>query len=76
MAVDPGLCRRRRIGPDEAGIAVRQVEDEEMGLLLDPADDDGGFPEISLGPKSACACPGGCANGTNISRPRRSRSRT
>ena len=49
MAVHPGLRRRRGIGPHEAGVAVRQIKDKEMGLLLDPADDDGCFTEIRLG---------------------------
>jgi hypothetical protein len=48
----------------EAGIAVRQVEDEEVGLLLDTINDD------VASPKSAWASPGGCASGTNTSRPR------
>ena len=48
MAVHPRLRLRRRISPDEAGVAVRQVYDEEMGLLLDAADDSDGFAEICL----------------------------
>jgi hypothetical protein len=48
VAIDPGLGRRRRIGADKAGIAVRQVHDEEMGLLLHPADDDRRLAEVRL----------------------------
>ena len=48
VAIDPGLRRRRRIGPDVTGIAVRQIHDEEMRLLLDTADDDHGLAEVSL----------------------------
>lgn len=48
VAIDPGFGRRRRISPHEAGIAVRQVQDEEVRLLLDPADDDDGFAEVRL----------------------------
>jgi hypothetical protein len=49
VAIHPGLRRRRRIGPHEAGIAVRQVHDKEMRLLLDTADDDHRLAEIGLG---------------------------
>jgi len=49
VAVDPGLSRRCGIGTHEAGIAVRKVQNEEMGLLLDPADDDHSLAEIGLG---------------------------
>ena len=48
VAIDPRLRRRRRIGPDKAGIAVRQVHDEEVRLPLDPADDHDGFAEVGL----------------------------
>ncbi len=48
MPVDPGLGGRRRIGPDVAGIAVRQVESEEMCLPFDPIDDDQRLAEIGL----------------------------
>ena len=48
VTVHPGLGGRRRIGPDEAGVAVRQVEGEEMRRLLDPADEHAGLAEIGL----------------------------
>ncbi len=38
VAVHPCLRHRRRIGPHIAGVAVRQIEHEEAGLLLDTAD--------------------------------------
>ena len=44
MAVHPRLRLRRRISPDEAGVAVRQVHDEEMGLLPDAAAACDGHP--------------------------------
>ena len=49
VTVDPGLGGRRRIGADEAGVAVRQVEGEEMRRPLDAADHHRGFAEIGLG---------------------------
>jgi len=49
VAVDPGFRCRRRVSPHETGIAVRQVHDEEMRLLLDPADDDHRLAEVGLG---------------------------
>ena len=48
VTVHPGLGGGRRIGPDEAGVAVRQVEGEEMRRLLDPADEHARFAEIGL----------------------------
>jgi hypothetical protein len=48
VAVDPGLGGRRRIGADEAGVALRQVEGEEMRRLLDAADEHCRFAEIGL----------------------------
>ena len=48
VAVDPGLGRRRRIATHEAGVAVRQVHDEEMRLLPHPADDHQRLAEIGL----------------------------
>ena len=48
VAVDPGLGRRRRIATHEAGVAVRQVHDEEMRLLPHPADDHHRLAEIGL----------------------------
>ena len=50
MAVGPRLGRRRRVGPDVTGVAVRQVEGEEVRLLLDPADHHRAFlAEVRLG---------------------------
>ena len=49
VTVDPGLGGRRRIGPDEAGGAVRQIEGEEVCRLLDAADHHGRFAEVGLG---------------------------
>ena len=49
VAVHPGLGGRRRISADEAGVALRQVEGEEMRRLLDPADEHGRFAEVGLG---------------------------
>ena len=49
MPVDPGLGHRRRIGADVTGIAVRQVEVEEMRLLLDAIDDYHRLTEVGLG---------------------------
>jgi len=48
VTVHPGLGGRRRIGAHEAGVAVRQVEGEEMRRLLDPADEHAGLAEIGL----------------------------
>ena len=49
VAIDPGLRRRRRIGPNVARIAVRQVKGKEVDLLLHPADHRQRFTEIRLG---------------------------
>ena len=49
VAVHPGLGGRRRIGADEAGVALRQVEGKEMRRLLDAADHHARFAEVSLG---------------------------
>ena len=49
VAVDPGFRCRRRIRAHEAGIAVRQVHDEGMRLLLLAADDDRRRAEVGLG---------------------------
>ena len=48
MAIHPGLRCRRGKSPHEAGIAVRQVYDEEMRLLLDAACDDHRLAEVGL----------------------------
>ena len=48
MAIHPGLRRRRWIGPHEAGVAVRQIHDKKVGLLLDTTDDHRGLAEIRL----------------------------
>ena len=49
VAIHPSLGRCRWIGPNVTRIAMRQVEREEVGFLLDPADHHQGFAEISLG---------------------------
>lgn len=49
VAIDPCLGRRRPIGSDETGVAVRQVEREEMRFLLDAANDHHGLAKIRLG---------------------------
>ena len=46
MAIHPCLRRRCGIGPHEAAIAVRQVHDEEVGLLFD------GEPVSAIGPRT------------------------
>ena len=48
VAVHPGLGGRRRIGADEAGVAVRQVEGEEVRRLLDAADHHRRLAEVGL----------------------------
>ena len=48
MAVHPCLSHGCRIGANIAGIAVRQVEHEEVRLLLDAADDNHGLAEVRL----------------------------
>ena len=39
MPVQPGLRRRRRVGRNEAGIAVGKCHDEKMRPILDAGDD-------------------------------------
>ena len=48
VSVNPSLRHCRRIGPHIAGITVRQIEREKVGLLLHPADLHQSFPEIGL----------------------------
>ena len=48
MAVHPRFGHRRRIGANIAGIAVRQIEHEEVRLLLNAADDNDSLPEVGL----------------------------
>ena len=48
MAIHPGLRRRGRISPNETAIAMRQIHDEELGLLLDATDHHNCFAEIRL----------------------------
>ena len=48
MAVQPGLNRRGRIGPDRTGIAMRKIEGEEVRLPLDPADHHKRFAKVRL----------------------------
>ena len=39
MPVQPGLRRRRRVGRNEAGIALGKCHDEKMRPILDAGDD-------------------------------------
>src|SRR5690606_21364666 len=48
MAVDPGFGHRRGIGPDIAGIAMRQVQNEEMSFLLNTTTPDLRLAKIGL----------------------------
>lgn len=48
VAVNPGLGHRRRISPHVAAVAMRQVEHEEMSLLLHAANDHHRLAEIGL----------------------------
>jgi hypothetical protein len=49
MPVAEGFRRLRRIGHNEAGVAVRQVHAQEMDLALHPANDAQRFAKIGLG---------------------------
>ena len=49
VTIDPSFRCRCPIGPHEAGVAVRQIHDEKMRLLLDAANDDHGLAEIGPG---------------------------
>ncbi|CUH39810.1 hypothetical protein JSE7799_02538 [Jannaschia seosinensis] len=49
VAINPGFRCRRGISAHKAGIAVRQVHDEEMRLLLDAVDDDHRLAKVGLG---------------------------
>ena len=49
MAVQEGLGGLGRVGLDEATVAVGQVDDEAVGLLLHAADDHQGLAEVALG---------------------------
>ena len=48
-AVQERLGGLRGVGLDEAAVAVGQVQDEVVGLLLHPADDHPGLSEVALG---------------------------
>ncbi len=48
VAVDPSLGHRRRISPHVAAVAMRQVEHEEMRLLLHAANHHHRLAEIGL----------------------------
>ena len=48
MAIDPSLRLGRLKGPNETGIAVRQVGGEEVLLLLNIAEDYPGLAKVSL----------------------------
>ena len=49
MSVQEGLGGLGRVGLDEAAVAVGQVDDEAVGLLLNAADDHQGLAEVALG---------------------------
>lgn len=49
MPVNPGFGHRCRVSSDIAAVTVRQIEHEEVRLLLDTADLHQRFPEIGLG---------------------------
>ena len=49
MPVQEGLGGLGRVGFDEAAVAVGQVDDEAVGLLLHFADDHQGLAEVALG---------------------------
>ena len=49
MAVEEGLDPLGRVGLDEAGIRVRQIETEEVDLLLDTPDHRHRLAEVDLG---------------------------
>ena len=48
MAVHPCLCRCRWIGPNITGVAVRQIEGEEIGLLLDATNENQRLTKVRL----------------------------
>lgn len=48
MAVHPGLGHSRRIGANIAGVAMRQIEHEEVRLLLHAADDHHSLAKVGL----------------------------
>ena len=48
MPVDPRLGRRRRVGPHIAGVAVRQIEDEEVCLARHTPDHRTRLAEVRL----------------------------
>src|SRR5664280_1806751 len=64
MAIEEGLGRLTRIGLHETGVRLRRSMQKKWIFCRTPPI----TPTAS--PKSTCACPGGCANGTNVSRPR------
>ena len=49
VPVQEGLGGLGRVGLDEAAVAVGQVDDEAVGLLLHAADDHQGLAEVALG---------------------------
>lgn len=48
VAIHPGLGRRRWIGLDRAGMAVRQIKRKEVQLLLNTTDHRNRLAKISL----------------------------
>ena len=53
VAIDPSLGNRSRIGPYKAGIAVRQVQCEDVRFLLRAANHHHRFAEVGLGMASS-----------------------
>ena len=49
MAIQEGLGGLRRVGLHEAAVAVGQVDDEAVGLLLHAVDDHQGLAEVAMG---------------------------
>ena len=48
MPIKPGFGVRRRIRADVARIAMRQIKGKEVGLLLNPADNNQRFAKVRL----------------------------
>ena len=48
MTIQPGFRRCCRIGPDVTGVAVRQIQGEDVGLVLNAAYSHDRFAEVSL----------------------------
>jgi hypothetical protein len=76
VPVQPSLGIGGGIRADVTCITVRQIQCEEVSLLLNTTDDNQRFAKVSLRPLGSMLCmrlsgntwPGGWLNGTNISR--------